>query len=191
MRRKDSKMVRLNPYVRLTKLKLKAKAASISQPVRPILRRLHLRNRELDIAETIKRVKVEKKEPVDRSVSRQIPELKPDDDNLQCVFKENELIFAKTFSYAPWPGRIIRVVQKAPSKPKKKLTAKQYIKKFNYRVLFYGSNDEYTVTGDCIYFYTLENIQLFRNNKYKSSSITDLFRKGMADSERDFFKKSV
>lgn len=141
-----------------------------------------LRNRDVSLSSQPKVQKV-KKERVECKNKRHVPAiLNPDDDDLSCLFQSGDIIFAKTKGYAAWPGRIINVLKIAPLKSKYKiLTKAQVLQRSKYKVEFFSTKDVYTVNGDCLYYYTPENIEIFQKNRFKGAKLMSLFQEALAE----------
>ena len=126
-------------------------------------------------------MKKEKAEPC-RNKRQVSAILEADDDDLSCLFKSEDIVFAKTKGYAAWPGRIIDVVKLAPLKSKTKiLTEAQALQKSKYKVKFFSTNDVYTVTGDCLYYYSPENIEIFQKNRFNGAWLMSSFQEALVE----------
>lgn len=168
------------PLNNLSKSVLVQNSVKISTP-----RSLVLRNRIVNFSTS--RVKVIKQEKT-CSIQKTPPALS-DDDDIQCVFEIDTLVFAKCKGYAAWPGQVI-AIKNTPSiiklKPKKKgsqkqqkISKKKLMKKYVYRVRFFGTDDELNITGNMMYFFNQSTIDSFSKNKFRTVKLRELFLAGL------------
>lgn len=168
-----------NASFKLKEVRVKLIRLNLKLPKTPILenlRTLSLRGRTIFV--TISKDDI-KKEELDKPARRTPPNRKKqlDDENLQVLFSVGQIVFAKVSGFAPWPARVVEIVKNTACtlKSKQKLTQKQKLKKSKYRVQFFKTEDTRLVTGDLLYFFTVENIRKFSEHRFRGAKLTKMF----------------
>lgn len=179
----ENKMLKLRN--RSIEFNYKVKECPTATAVRISQKTLKLRGRVIAFSDSpsVKQEKIH--------TARALPPCKLEaDEDVECIFRENDLVFARVKGFSEWPARIQQVLKYPASTRRynrvKKLTKIQKLKRYEYRVKFFGTLDMKRVTGDKLYFYTAENLLRFRENRFRGTIVNSLFAQALEEAAAEY-----